>query len=79
MRKKDVQRKRQAATARLSAAARAATEQAYFEQQQQYWDERLEEEYWLNSLDHVEQNDSEVVSVEPHTRPGAVYTRSVHS
>ena len=79
MRKKDVQRKRQAATARLSAAARAAAEQAYFEQQLQYWDERLEEEYWLNSLDHVEQNDSEVVSAEPHERPEAVYTRSVHS
>ena len=46
MREKDMQRKRQAVAAKLSDVATAAAEQASLEQQQQYWAERLEEEYW---------------------------------
>ena len=46
VRKKDVQRKRQAVASKLSNVATAAAEQASLEQQQQYWAERLEDEYW---------------------------------
>ena len=48
MRKKDVQRKRQVAAAKVEAAAAAAQQQAWCEDQQAYWALRLEEEHWCD-------------------------------
>ena len=48
LREKDVQRKRQVAAAKVEAAATAAQQQAWCEDQQAYWALRLEEEYWCN-------------------------------
>jgi hypothetical protein len=46
VRDKDVQRKRQAAAAKVAAAMEAAAEQAWQEHEQGYWAARLEEEFW---------------------------------